>query len=193
MSDVFYVYAYLREDGTPYYIGKGKNRRLFERHNCHVPKDKSRIKIIAHKLFESEAFILERKLIKMYGRKDLNTGILRNLTNGGEGTSGPKSETHKQNIGKALKGRNAYWILETNKNPDKIKKTADKHRGMKRSEETKEKLRRCRLGKTPANKGKKSYYDPNDISNIIMCLPENAPSGWINGDPRLKRVKNEYT
>jgi hypothetical protein len=48
------------------------------------------IKIIAHRLTEAEAIQLEIKLIKEYGRKDLGTGILRNLTNGGEGISGAK-------------------------------------------------------------------------------------------------------
>jgi hypothetical protein len=86
--NIYYVYQYLREDLTPYYIGKGKGRRAWSKHIFPIPNNKSRIRIIAHKLNESEAHLLETKLIKFYGRKDLSTGILHNRTDGGEGVSG---------------------------------------------------------------------------------------------------------
>lgn len=85
----FYVYQYLREDGTPYYIGKGKNKRAYvNNRTIKRPVDQNRIQIIKDQLTEISAFQLEIELIAKYGRKDLGTGILRNLTNGGEGVSG---------------------------------------------------------------------------------------------------------
>jgi hypothetical protein len=94
---MYYVYQYLRSDLTPYYIGKGKGSRMTVKHRCNKPKDKNLIQIIANNLSENEALLLEQKLITYYGRKDLGTGILRNLTEGGEGTSGYKHSTEAKN------------------------------------------------------------------------------------------------
>ena len=96
----YYVYQYLREDYTPYYTGKGKGNRAWDKRKGEVgiPTDPSRILIIAWDLSEICAFILERNTIRWFGRKDIGTGILRNRTNGGEGVSGPKSEEHKAKL-----------------------------------------------------------------------------------------------
>jgi hypothetical protein len=119
---MFYTYAYLREDKTPYYIGKGKGTRMYSKnHRVLPPSDKNLIVVLKDNLTEEEAFQHEMEMIQKYGRKDLGTGILRNMTNGGEGNSGriipehqrklisernsyPRSEEHKQKISKTLKG-----------------------------------------------------------------------------------------
>ena len=108
----YYTYAYLREDKTPFYIGKGKGRRAYRPHlrNGKVwlnPADHE-ILILKTDLSEQEAENHERYLIFLYGRKDLGTGILHNLTSGGEGTSAFKrkhTELTKQKISKGSKGR----------------------------------------------------------------------------------------
>jgi hypothetical protein len=92
----FYVYAYLRskdsitgKKGTPYYIGKGCGNRAFRKHkNIPLPKDKTNIIIISGNLSEDASFALEIEMISKYGRINDGTGILRNITCGGEGTSG---------------------------------------------------------------------------------------------------------
>lgn len=90
MENIFYVYAYLREDLTPYYIGKGSKDRAWKSHTRTngtnlLPKDSSKIVILKELLSESEAYDYESELIRQYGRKDLGTGILHNLTDGGRG------------------------------------------------------------------------------------------------------------
>jgi hypothetical protein len=82
----YYTYAYLREDKTPYYVGKGKGRRAFNNHkHIPVPKDKNRIIFLKQNLTEEDAFRHEIYMIFIFGRKDLGTGVLHNRTNGGDG------------------------------------------------------------------------------------------------------------
>lgn len=91
----YYTYAYLREDGTPYYIGKGKGNRAYVKHwrskskgGYFTPPEKDKILILKNNLTEEEAYKHEIYMISIIGRKDLGTGILRNMSDGGKGGKG---------------------------------------------------------------------------------------------------------
>lgn len=143
-SQEYYVYFYLRPDFTPYYVGKGKGHRAYIKGKGQIPlpKNKSRILLVNENLTELQAFILERYYIRWFGRKDNDTGILRNRTDGGEGCSNRKiSEETKNKISKSNTGKKA-------------------------SDQTKNKMSLAKLGKPSWNKNKKMNYSPDHLQNL---------------------------
>lgn len=162
----YYVYAYLRKDGTPYYIGKGKDKRAFNNRarSVSTPKDRSRIILLESNLTEIGALALERRYIAWYGRKNTGTGILRNKTDGGDGCSGMKfPEESKIILSKAKKG------IKTGPCPSKGR--PGKLNGMfgkKRTIETKQKMRQSRA-LLSVDDNRKSYSrikSPEEIRKI---------------------------
>jgi hypothetical protein len=140
--EMYYTYAYLREDGTPYYIGKGKGERIYSSNRTiNLPKDKSRIIYLKQNITEEEAFKHEIYMISIFGRKDLGTGILYNMTNGGEGVSGLiRSEETRKKISDGISGKN---------HPMYGKVGELHHRyGIPCSNETKEKISNTLRGRT---------------------------------------------
>ena len=110
---MYYTYAYLREDRTPYYIGKGSGDRINKNHGrpCSKPPLDRRIKLKID-LTEEEAFRHEEYMITLYGRLDLGTGILYNKSDGGEGKSGMvHSQESKSYFSKIFLIINAFYTI----------------------------------------------------------------------------------
>jgi hypothetical protein len=181
-----YIYVYLNPlksgsfcydkhhfDYEPFYIGKGKDTRylnhLVEKISCNAHKFYTINKIYEHdlqpiiiKLYDNitqyTAFRLERLLIKIIGRRDLNKGPLTNLTDGGEGTSGykmtdeqrqkikkaltnkPKTKEHNLKVSNALKGKPLSDETKKKISVGKLKNPTRYWKDKKLSEETKNKI-----------------------------------------------------
>ena len=161
---IYYTYAFLREDRTPYYIGKGKGNRAYRRRDkgeIKPPKDKSRILILKQNLTEEEAFRHEVYMIIVFGRKDLGTGILYNRTDGGDGASGTVvSEETKRKIGEAGKGR-THSEESRRKMSEARKGENNPSYGKSHSEESRRKMSEAQKGKTHSKETKKKISEGN--------------------------------
>jgi hypothetical protein len=98
----FYVYGLHKNNGDLFYVGIGKkNRCLVHDSEWNIVKDTNRLKIntilkhgeILYSIFKvtdnrEDCEQMEVEMIRHFGRIDNGTGLLCNLTDGGEGVSG---------------------------------------------------------------------------------------------------------
>lgn len=124
------VYRHHRLDKNEvFYVGIGKKEsRAFDMvHRNHIWKgiktrSEVKVEIVARDLSWELACELEQLMISEYGRIDLHSGTLANLTDGGDGSVGVKQSQ------------------------ETIDKRADSNRGRKNTEETKRKMSEARKG-----------------------------------------------
>ncbi len=105
MEKIYYTYAYLRLDGTPYYIGRGCGRRAYRHHGRRIRRpSRDRILLLKTGLSFADSVRHEIYMISIFGRKDNGTGVLHNLTDGGEGVPGSRhSAQTKKHLQRRLK------------------------------------------------------------------------------------------
>jgi hypothetical protein len=162
------VYEHIRNDTNEvFYVGIGEEEgRAYVRYgrNPHwkniVNKSGYTVNIIHKDIDWEEAKKIEILLIEKYGRKDLVTGNLVNMTDGGEGTLGLiVSEETRQKRSEALKGKKlSDEHRQKMSEVRKSKKLSDEHRQKMMdglvSEESRHKMSLSQRNK----EGVKGYY-----------------------------------
>lgn len=205
----FYTYAYLRKNGTPYYVGKGENCRAYNKnHNGIYVPPKERILFLKRNLTEEQAFNHEIYMIAVFGRKDLETGILHNKTNGGDGSSGRiVTESQKKKQSEKMKGRKGPTISEEGRKKlsqimkgnkrgkphtqETKKKISDSHKRKKLTEEHKKKISKSHTG---IKKSPPSQETKDKISKALKNRNHFPPSQkgtkwWNNGQINRRNVE----
>jgi hypothetical protein len=131
----YYVYIFIDpRNNLPFYVGKGNRRRMkahFEPNRlAEISPKNSKIKKILSEglevtieiyktgLSSEEACEIEKELILKYGRVNLGTGILLNLTDGGEGAKSHLVSDETREKIKKTKSMRTYTHF------NKMKKTA---------------------------------------------------------------------
>ena len=171
----FYVYQYLREDGIPYYIGKGSGKRMNVKHSTVVLPPKDRRVIDQAGLTNEEAKQLEATLIQKYRRK-IDGGVLDNIKiNQWACAVGWKhSEEAKRKISEGNRGKK--------RTPEQLKN----YKGTVTAEH-KEKVRLANLGRPDDGRYKKMSVTKSkhrwftNGKQTIMTEPGQQPTGFVPG------------
>jgi hypothetical protein len=111
-----YTYGLYRKDGTIFYVGIGTKQRVYKHFNVKtkdgnklklavISKDGSEnieVKILKWFDTKEQAAKLEVELVNYFGRRDIGTGILTNLTAGGEGVKDESPESKLKRMSKMI-------------------------------------------------------------------------------------------
>jgi len=138
-----YLYRHIRLDkNQPFYIGIGSseyyNRAYRHKQRSDLwkriaSKAGYRVEILLDDLTWNEVCEKEKEFIKLYGRIDLKTGCLANMTDGGDGAINVIiSKEHREKVAEA--NRKRIFTEEDRKN------ISIRHTGRKKSDEAKKKL-----------------------------------------------------
>lgn len=177
-----YLYRHIRLDkNIPFYIGIGENKdggysRAFDKQNRRrnssiwkriVAKTEYEVEILLDEISWEEACKKEKEFIKLYGRINIGTGILANMTDGGEGAVNMRhSEESKKKMSEKRRGikypeeRNIK-IAETLKRKYKSGERKSGTKGRKHTDEWKTK-------NSERNKGKKHTDEAKKKMSLLM-------------------------
>lgn len=110
----YYVYVHKKKTtGEVFYVGKGSGNRAWSAFGRNLLWEGTAekygwyVEIVEDNIQDWYAFELEKDLISFYGRRDLDDGVLTNLSDGGDGPSRLNPETRKK-ISEALSGPKHY-------------------------------------------------------------------------------------
>lgn len=142
-----YVYRHIRHDkNQPFYIGigsdsnykrayqKSKTKRSTHWHN--IAKNGYDVEIMIEGISWEEACEKEKEFIKLYGRSDLNTGILCNHTSGGDGANNLSKDVI-ETIRKKLTGITQSEYTKNKRKESLIKAWSNPHLRQLKSIQTK--------------------------------------------------------
>tara|TARA_Y100000310_G_C20683417_1_gene817471 strand:+ start:142 stop:1041 length:900 start_codon:yes stop_codon:yes gene_type:complete len=194
---IYYIYKLWRPDKSQFfYIGKGMNTRLFDhvlaKDSKYSQKYKSNIIkklkqlglnveyiIDSFYLEETDVFKREIELISQYGRLDIKTGCLANMTDGGEGSSGQVNTEELKNK-KSKAGKKAW----KNKSDEERKYMSDAAKlGWEK--------RRKNYSIEPWNKGKINVYSEEALKK--MSESQRGKTSGFKGKTVTKENKEKLS
>ena len=86
-----------------------------------------------------------------------------------------------EKMSKSAMGKKKTYMNEVNRNPEKIRKTAEKNRGSKRSVESKKLMSDRAKGRVPKNKGCYYAHNPQTGEKRMLMSGQEIPEGYVKG------------
>jgi len=195
------VYLHRRKDTNEvFYVGVGKTiarSKSKSSRNPHwhhiVNKFGYTIQVIQKKLTWQQACKEEIRLIKFYGRKDLNLGTLVNMTDGGEGTINKiiTDETRKK-MGDNRRGK-YLGVPKTKSFREHLSKI---YKNRTFSEETRKKMSLAKKHYKPTDEQKLKNSLSNRGENNASCKLTKEKVIWLReneGNYSVNRISKEWS